>query len=694
MMDPLKTAFKEEAYELLSELETSLLDLEESPGDKEAIGRVFRTMHTIKGSGAMFGFEAIAGFTHEVETLYDQVRSGKASVTKEMIDLTLAAGDCIRRMLDDPDGVDPQGVEELKGAFRAMSSGAPWSGPEAAAPPEASGESVTYRIGFQPHPGIFKTGANPILLLNELRELGVCAVIACMDAVPDLEELDPEECRVSWNIVLTTDQGINAIRDVFIFVEDECELRIEAIHAMGEPRTAEPEEEASSRKLGEILVERGEVSQEQLLQVLGEQKRVGEMLVDAGLVESSRVELALIEQQHVKEVQNRRRQEALASSIRVPAEKLDKLVDLVGELVTVQARLTQTAASRESAELLGIAEEVERLTAELRDNTMNIRMLPIGATFNRFKRLVRDLSGELGKDVQLVTEGAETELDKTVIERLNDPLVHLIRNSIDHGIEAPDARESVGKPRQGTVRLLAAHSGADVVIRIEDDGAGLDGDAIRSKGVERGLIGPDAELSEREVFALIFSPGFSTAKEVSSVSGRGVGMDVVKRSIEALRGIIDIESRRGEGTAISLKLPLTLAIIDGLLVQIGDARFVLPLSNIEECVELGREDAMRSHGREMIYLRGEIVPYIRLREQFGVEGEAPLIEQVVVAGTGGGKMGFVVDKVIGERQTVIKSLGRVYRDVPGISGATILGDGTVALIVDVLSLVREVELAE
>ncbi len=710
MMDAHKEAFKEEAYELLSDLETSLLDLEQSPDDMDIVGRVFRTMHTVKGSGAMFGFDDIAAFTHEVETIYDLVRNGKLTVTKNLIDLTLASGDVIRRMLDASDGGEPldqEQVENLKDLLRAISGAeASASGqeteralPSVAYLPVAKKEDITYRIRFRPHPSLFATGTNPVLLLNELRELGVCAVVAHTGAIPELEELNPEECLTYWTVILTTDRGENAIRDVFIFVEDQCELSIEAIHQVDDlemlGREDDPDAPIPHKKIGEILIERGEVAKEDLERVLEGQKRVGEILVEKGLVDASNVEIALIEQQQVRDAETKHRREALTSSIRVPADKLDKLVDLVGELVTVQARLSQTAASFNGhPELLSVAEEVERLTAELRDNTMNIRMLPIGVTFNRFKRLVRDLSSELGKDVALSTDGAETELDKTVIERLNDPLVHLIRNSIDHGVESPEVRESAGKPRQGTVGLLAAHSGANVLIQISDDGAGLDRDAIRAKGIERGLIASDAELTEKEIFSLIFAPGFSTAEKVSNISGRGVGMDVVKRSIEALRGSIDIDSQKGVGTTITLRLPLTLAIIDGLLVKIGEAFFVLPLSNIEECVELTREDVRKGHGRQMIYLRGEIVPYVSLREHFGVDGEPPAIEQVVVVMAENNKIGFVVDKVIGEHQTVIKTLGKVYRDAEGVSGATILGDGSVALILDIHSILRGAEVAE
>jgi len=440
------------------------------------------------------------------------------------------------------------------------------------------------------------------------------------------------------------------------------------------------------------LIERGLVSQEDLQEALGAQKRIGEMLVDKGLVEPSRVESALAEQEHIKAVRSRYRKEEQTSSVKVPAERLDALVNLVGEMVTVQARLSQTVSSMDHSELLSISEEVERLTAELRDNTMSIRMLPIGTTFSKFKRLVRDLSGELGKDILLATDGGETELDKTVIERLNDPLVHLIRNCIDHGIEPPGVREAAGKPRQGTIQLSAMHSGANVLIRITDDGAGLDTDAIRSRALEKGLMAAETELSETELFSLIFAPGFSTARQVTSVSGRGVGMDVVKRSIEALRGSIDVSSQRGMGTTITLKLPLTLAIIDGLLVKVGEGHYVLPLSIVEECVELTREDVARAHGRHITYVRGEIVPYIRLRDRFAVNGNAPEIEQIVITECPGGNVGFVVDSVIGEHQTVIKNMGRIYRNVDVIAGATILGDGKVALIMDIPQLVRGAEI--
>ncbi|MFZ5772541.1 MAG: chemotaxis protein CheW [Thermodesulfobacteriota bacterium] len=699
--------FKEEAYELLAELESSLLELEDRPDDPELIGRVFRAMHTIKGSGAMFGFDDIAAFTHQVETAFDQVRNGKLMVSRQMIDLTLAARDQIKAMLD---GVGREGatdaavtaqliagfkelLNEEQAAVRPAEAAMPQPTPSV---PMAEENLTTFRIRFRPARNIFANGTNPVMLLNELRQLGSCRIVAQLRDVPLLGELDPESCYIFWDVILTTGANLDAIKDVFIFVEDDCEIRIETLD-----NGAEPDGEETHKKLGEILVERGDIAADDIEAVLANQKRLGEMLVEKGMVTPTQVHSALLEQQQVKEVRRERKQQEeraraqeAGASIRVPAEKLDVLVNLVGELVTIQARMTQTAAGRDDAELISIAEEVERLTAELRDNALNIRMLPIGTTFNKFKRLVRDLSGELGKEIEMVTEGAETELDKTVIERLNDPLVHLIRNCIDHGIEKPEAREAAGKPRQGIVRLAAVHSGDSVLLTIEDDGAGLNKEAILAKAVEKGMAAPNVELSDQEIYNLIFAPGFSTASKVTSVSGRGVGMDVVKRAIDALRGSIAINGRPGRGTVISIRIPLTMAIIESLLVQIGADRYLIPLSLVDECIELTRADVAAAHGRNMATVRDHLVPYIPLRRKFAINGTVPDIEQVVITEVNGTRVGFVVDRVIGEHQTVIKSLGRAFKNVESISGATILGDGSVALILDIPQLVRSVEAGE
>ena len=703
MMEEAITTYREEAGELLAELETSLLDLEETPDDNDLINRVFRAMHTIKGSGAMFGFDEIASFTHEVETVFDMVRNGKMTVTKRLLDLTLKSRDHISYLLGCPLGeaVDRSDGDEIIAGLRQLvpQIELPQKGscevPVINLPPiseeELANES-TWRIRFRPAANILMCGTNPISLLNELRGLGTAHVVAQFDDIPQLGDLVPENCYIYWDIILTTTRGVDAIKDVFIFVEDDCEIKIELIDKSGLI-----DKEEGYKKLGDILVERGDLSPVEMQKVLMLQKRFGELLVEQGIVSPEKVQSALVEQQHVKSVRKERSEappQEAAASIRVPAERLDQLINLVGEMVTVQAHLSQVSLAGGDATFIAISEEVERLTNELRDTALNIRMLPIGSTFSKFKRLVRDLSSELGKEIEMETFGAETELDKTVIEKLNDPLVHIIRNSIDHGIEMPEARLAAGKSSRGTVYLGAEHSGDSVLVTIRDDGAGLDRDTIRAKAIEKGLISATTEVSNKEIYAQIFAPGFSTAAKVTSVSGRGVGMDVVKRGIDGLRGSIGVESVRGVGTTITLKIPLTLAIIDSLLVKIGKDHFVLPLTAVEECVELTREDVKNSHGRNLANVRGVIIPYIPLRQQFGIKEKRPDIEQIVIANIHGSKVGFVVDHVVGEHQTVIKSLGKMYHDVKGVSGATILGDGTVALILDMGVLLHTIEKLE
>jgi two-component system chemotaxis sensor kinase CheA len=442
-------------------------------------------------------------------------------------------------------------------------------------------------------------------------------------------------------MVLVTSAGRDAIRDVFIFVADNCELTIE-------PDVSRGQTGAESGTQGT-----GDVTARAL-----EEPRAG----PGGRRIYDKAETA--------------------ASLRVPAAKLDQFVDLVGELVTVQARLSELSARCDDPDVAAVSEEIERLTASLRENSMNIRMLPIRATFEKFRRLVHDLARDLGKDVELTMEGADTELDKTVIDQLGDPLMHLIRNSMDHGIEPAAARIACGKRATATIHLSARHSGASVLIGVSDDGAGINIEAVRSRAIERGLVAADAALSEAETFALLFQPGFSTAKTVTDVSGRGVGMDVVRQRVDSLRGSIDVVSKPGVGTEVTLRLPLTLAIIDGLLVSVGEAFFVLPLANTLECIELTREDIERANLKHVANVRGELIPYIRLRQHFNIRTERPAIEQIMVVETEEGRYGFVVDQVLGNCQTVIKNLGRFYRHVQVVSGATILGNGTVALILD------------
>ncbi len=527
----------------------------------------------------------------------------------------------------------------------------------------------TYRIRYRPAPDIF-SHCDLLPLFEELSTLGRCRTVALTNAIPPLDALDPAICHLSWDIVLATAAEAEKILAGFPAGEGN-HLHMEEIG----DGTDQP------KRLGEILVERGDLRREDLERSLSRQKRVGEMLVEDGVVTPDKVRSALAEQEALRE-----QGKEAAASIRVAVGKLDHLVNLVGELVTAQARLTRMAAGSDLPGLSSLSEEIERLSADLRVTALEIRMIPIGTTFGRFQRLVRDLSRELGKEAELATTGADTELDKTVIERLGDPLVHLVRNCLDHGIEPPDLREASGKPRRGTVHLAAHHTGDAVEITVSDDGAGLDPDRIMSRAAELGLVPAGAVLSNREALALVFTPGFTTSRSVTTVSGRGVGMDVVKRSVDALRGSIELRSEQGTGTTVTIRLPLTLAIVESLLVQVSDSRFVVPLDIVEECIEI--TDAAAGTGNRVAEVRDRLVPYIPLRDRFEIGGAAPDLQQVVITRVNGDSIGILVDQVIGEHQAVIKPLGRIFRSVPGVSGATVLGDGDLALILDMATLVQ------
>lgn len=690
--------FREEAVELLQELESSLLELEKNPGDLKLVSRVFRAMHTIKGSGAMFGFDDIAGFTHHVETVLDKVRDGLVPVSKELIDLTLSSRDHIYALLDAAAGTGQADAAEgeriinslkdlVSGGGAAASPAAAVAAKKPAEPqePEESadhtkGKRTHFRIHIEPTAEFFEGGATVEQLLDELGKLGECTVFL-HEKNGGTDAGSGQQYKGIWEILLTTDKGTDAVQDIIMFAESSCLVSVKILAVEGD------EEFQEHRMLGEILIERGEISPDDLKKVLEKQKPLGELLVEEKLVTPTQVKSALAQQQMTSP--KKEAAQKATDSIRVAADKLDLLINLVGELVVTRARLTALSAKLGESELVEPVEEVERLTAELRDCVLNIRMLPIGTTFARFKRLVRDLSAELGKEVAMLTEGAETELDKNVIDQLGDPLVHLIRNSIDHGLELPAEREKYGKPRKGTIRLAATHSGANVVITVSDDGKGLDPVLIRRKAVEKGLLRAEEEQTNEEIFNTIFMPGLSTAEKVTSVSGRGVGMDVVKSTVDSLKGSVTVSSSvKGQGTTVTITLPLTLAIIDGLLVRVEDTHFVLPLTQVEECVELAREDIARYHERRVFPVRDQLIPYVRLRDFFEISGQRPDLEQLVIVTVNGEHLGLVLDDVIGEHQTVLKSLGWVYRNATGLSGSTILGTGEVALILDVPDLMR------
>ena len=651
MSNPADT-FRQEATDLLEQLEENLLELEAAPEDRAKVDTVFRALHTIKGSGEMFGFSALARFVHHLESAYEEVRSGTKAVTSELIDISLGSRDHISALLDA--GQDEEAAKALTGSDTHTSlltrieafngtNGAAESGESAkSGEAEKSEAMVTYRISFRPEPSALRNGMRPDLVSMELAEIGTCETKIVADHVPDLEELDAGACYLAWNFVVESSAGREMIDTIFLFFDDGD------IEIVEEKAEDDADEDATASK-----------------------SAAGEAPSSApdGGKPASRPQAAKVE------------------SVRVQAHRLDDLMDQLGELVIAQAKLNSISEGIGDGALASAAEEIERLVTGMRDATLSIRMLPIGGVFSKFRRVVRDLATELGKSVALQTEGGETELDKNIIDRLSDPLVHIIRNSVDHGIENAETRADSGKPAEATLRLEARQTGGEVHISVHDDGGGLKTEKIREKALERGLLDPEVEVSDDAVNQLIFAPGFSTAEQVSSVSGRGVGMDAVRNFIEDLRGAVDVRSTPGEGTKVTLKLPLTLAIIDGLLVRVRDGEFVIPLASVEECVELNKEDAGRDRQRSIINIRDELVPFLDLGEVFNF-GNNDDRNRLVIVNADGRRVGLMVDDVIGQHQTVIKSLSTFHRQVEGLAGCTILGDGSVALIIDPAALIK------
>ncbi len=639
----LNAGFLQEADDLLTQIEDCALNLEEQEDKQEGINQLFRAFHTIKGTGGMFGFQAVASFTHHLETVLDDVRAGKLPLSRRLLDLILLAKDHIKHLVDGKS--DDERGNEIVNSLNQLSGRqliAEKTTASLKAPIASStnvGVSQTWHIKFRPNPHIMLCGTDPQMLFRTLADLGPISCTTHTEAIPELDDIDPCRLYCWWDIELISAESYEEIRSVFMFVEDDSDIKIELLN-----------------------------------------------VPSASLVGAAELPPALLTPASTRSDQAETSQRS--STIRVPADKLDRLVSLVGELVMNESRLLQVSARIKSQELDVPVEEIDRLTSELRECILGIRMMPIGSTFGRLKRLVRDLSGELGKEIELITEGAQTELDKTVLDQLGDPLVHLIRNSIDHGIEGAADRISAGKPAQGTIHLRALHTGSSVVVSIHDDGKGLNPSIIKAKAIEKKLIPPDASLTDKEIYRLIFLPGFSTAAKVTNISGRGVGMDVVKRQIESLRGAIDIRSQVGQGTTISLTLPLTLAIIDGLLVDVGGQHFIIPMSLVLENTELPPGERNRNNGRRAISVRDELVPYLCLREEFDLEGVPPSHEKIVVVRHQDERLGLVVDRVLGSHQTVIQSLGKMYSNIEVVSGSTVMGDGRVALILDVSGLVR------
>ena len=655
-LDQALQTFIVEARELLQAMEQSLLQLESDPGDQDAIGAIFRAAHTIKGSAGLFGLASIVGFTHIVEDVLDRLRNGSVAVDAALIALLLKCGDHMLELIDvvasRGETPTPAALERGETLREALSDYQPLRTATADVVPAAvhddTGADVLWHISLRFGVDVFRNGMDPLSFLRYLDTLGqMVQVTTLTDSIPALEHWDPESCYLGFEIDLRSTASHATLNEVFDFVRDDCDVHI-----------AVDETPESSVAIGSDLIAQAE----------------------PGLAPAS----------PQRQPANSEAKTRDGSYVRVNADKLDELINLVGELVIASAGASLLARSCNNDPLQEATSTVSGLVEEILDGALHLRMIPIGDTFNRFRRVVRDVSQELGKDIELIISGAETELDKTVVEKIGDPLMHLLRNAMDHGIESADARRAAGKSSKGHLSLNAYHDSGSIVIEIADDGAGLNRDRILEKAQERGLVASGAVLTDQEVYNLIFEAGFSTAEAVTNLSGRGVGMDVVKRNITLLRGTVDLDSRPGQGTVVRIRLPLTLAIINGFLVGIDQSTYVIPLDMVQECVELDERQRQSSRDQGYLDLRGEVLPLVDLRDHFSHEGPAARRQNVVVVRYAEHKAGLVVDDLHGEFQTVIKPLGKLFGALRGISGSTILGSGAVALILDVPALLNQI----
>jgi len=691
-LDQVLHTFIAEARELLEDMEAALLRVGGEADPRESINAIFRAAHTIKGSSGLFGLDAIVAFTHVAESVLDRAREGAVALDPALVALLLACGDYIGRMVDaveraepqaDP-GADPEGAALVQRLRVHLADEAVPATQSASASAAIDGGPARWHLSLRFGPDVLRNGMDPLSFIRYLATLGeIEQLVTLPDAVPGLDALEPEACCLGFEIAFLTRIDKAAIENVFEFVIDDCALRIvppgSQVARYIELIESLPE---GPRRLGEILVSCGSVTAHELETALHVQaasappRRIGAILADQGNVAPQVVEAALAKQKQFKEARG-------GESVRVDADKLDRLINLVGELVIATAGANLAAKRTRDLELIERNLTLAGLVEEVRDSALQLRMVKIGGTFNRFKRVVHDVARELGKDIELVVSGEDTELDKTVVEKIGDPLMHLVRNAIDHGIDSPERRAERGKPATGTLTLNALHDSGSIVIQVSDDGGGLDRERILAKALERGLVEPGRTMSDAEVHALIFEPGFSTAEHITNLSGRGVGMDVVRRNIEALRGNVAIASEPGRGTTVTVRLPLTLAIINGFQVGVGKSVFVVPMDVVDECIEFSCEP-----GQNYADLRGQVLPFIRLRDLFEVAGRPAGRQNIVVVKHAGQKFGLVVDALLGEAQTVIKPLSKMFAQVRGISGSSILGSGDVALILDVPLLMQ------
>ncbi|MFO7999616.1 MAG: chemotaxis protein CheA [Marinilabilia sp.] len=682
-LDKFQDKFRDEAFDNISEMEQVLLDLELSPRDHELREKMYRALHSLKGGGTMFGFDLLSELAHKIEDVFDRIRSRQLAVSPELLTMTFKAVDLFKEILntdspDSPELLEKSQVIEADFAELVQKEIGPCSDTSISRNETGIEEKGmgTYYIHFFPATDTLKNGTNLLYLIEDLKELGNLFAVSRLDSVPSFHDLDPVNCYVYWDLFVSTDQGESSIRDVFIFVEEESSLEINKISdadLFSSPGFTE--------KLDELFREKNRgVNLSEIKNIAGhaEQMISGN---DAGANEQSN----RTEKRNPSDETNSNNRNH--SSIRVPSEKIDNLMDLVSEMVIAQEKLNMIASRHSVPELKQTVDSVKKLTSQLRDSTFSISLVPVESLLTRFQRHVRDLSEEMGKSVLFKATGTETELDKTLIESLTDPLLHLIRNSIDHGIELPRDREQKGKPSEGTITLDAFYSGANVIIEISDDGAGMDPDVIREKAVRKGIIQPESQLSKEEILKLVFLPGFSTSDEVTEVSGRGVGMDVVNNAISAIRGDVKISSAIDQGTTITIVLPLVLSVLDGLLVQVDEARYVLPLSLIGHIYFVESQVLNRSFNNT-VSLGGKLLPFIDLRKEFSIYTSLPPKRQMVVVDYEGNQVAIAVDRVLGKIQAVLKPLGKFFSGNKIISAATIMGDGSVGLMLDIHALIN------
>ncbi|HOP15960.1 MAG TPA: chemotaxis protein CheA [Gammaproteobacteria bacterium] len=673
--------FFEESFEGLDVMESGLLNMDPGKADVEEINAIFRAAHSIKGGSGTFGFMNVSDFTHVMETLLDEMRDGRRQVAADAVEVLLQSVDVLREMLTaarDGGSADETRAKtqyaELQRVLADKQAGDTEAEPVKPVSPEMHEvHPVGWKIVFRPHSHLMRTGNDPLRIIRELATLGELTVNCDISELPAFEEFEPEDSYLSWDLRLQEPTDKSQIDEIFEWVEDDCDFAIVPVMPEGYDATATVSSPAASAQVEPVAQGKPHLSEVPP----PEERRVTD--------------------ERRSEAERRKAPVAAggSSSIRVDIHKIDALINMVGELVITQSMLGMLGEDFEMSRVERLREgltQLERHTRELQESVMQIRMVPISFSFSRFPRLVHDLSSKLNKKIDLKMSGENTEVDKTVIEKIGDPLVHLVRNSLDHGIEKPEERLAAGKPETGTVRLSASHRGGNIVIEIRDDGRGLPRDKILKKAVERGLVKADDNLSDKDIYDLIFQPGFSTAEQVSDVSGRGVGMDVVRRNINELGGAIEIESTPGKGSAIIIRLPLTLAILDGQTIRIGAETYIVPLVSIVESIQIQESMLNTVVGRgETFTLREEYLPVVRMHEVFGIENHDAkrLTDGILVVVEGEGrKCGLFVDDLLGQQQVVIKSLEANYRKVEGLSGATILGDGSVALILDIPGLMR------